>query len=211
MSRAPILNPKETYTFSRYFELTADAEDVFEELGYQLKTKMLELPTTSDDIGFLPELQQRLLQTLELVDLSSEMARRETLIAPILLEICTHTKQKLKIEYTINVSQQLRGSLDYFIPATQNLLVIEAKQADLARGFVQLGAELIALDQWTTSDTPMLFGAITTGDTWKFGLLDRTQKTLLRDIRVYTVPSDLAPLVATLLAIIQGSNLLAAS
>jgi hypothetical protein len=203
MAHPPILDRTQNYTFSKYFELTADPEEIFAELGYALVTQPLTLPTTSTGLDFVPALSDRLLQTLELVDLSSAMARRETLIAPILLEVCAQTKQKLKIEYVVNVNELLGDSFDYFIPSSQNLLVIEAKQADLARGFVQLGAELIALDQWTTSNAPVLYGAITTGDAWKFGRLDRAGKTLLRDIRLYTVPTDLTALVAILLGIIS--------
>ena len=207
MGHPPILDRTQNYNFNKYFDLTADPEEIFAELGYTLVNQSLQLPTASSGLEFVPALQNRLLKTLELVDLSSEMARRETLIAPILLEVCTQAKQKLKIEYVVNVNELLRGSFDYFIPGKHNLLVIEAKQADLARGFVQLGAELIALDQWTTSEAPVLYGAITTGDAWKFGRLDRSTHTLLRDIRLYTVPSDLTQLVAILLGIIQGAEI----
>jgi hypothetical protein len=205
MARPSVLDRTQTYTFSKYFELTADPDDIFAELGFTLKTQALQLPSQSTGLEFVPALQQRLVQALELVDLSTEMARREILIAPILLDVCAQAKQKLKIEYLVNVSNWLRGSFDYFIPSPQNLLVIEAKQADLAHGFVQLGAELIALDQWTTSEAPILYGAITTGDVWKFGICDRASRTLIRDINLYAVPSDLQKLVAILLGIIQGN------
>lgn len=204
MVRAPVLDQNQSYTFSKYFELTADPEDIFAELGVTFQKQALQLPKTPDEPSFLPDLAKRLLQTLELVDLTSEMARRETLIAPVLLAICTQTHQPLKIEYAIKVSQWLQGNVDYFIPGPQNLLIIEAKQADLARGFVQLGAELIALDQWTTSATPLLYGAVTTGDSWKFGCLHRTDRILMQDIRLYTIPSDLRSLVGILAGIVQG-------
>ncbi|MEO0870098.1 MAG: hypothetical protein AAFY17_17045, partial [Cyanobacteria bacterium J06642_11] len=71
---------------------------------------------------------------------------------------------------------------------------------------VQLGAELIALDQWTRSDCALLYGAITTGDAWKFGCFERASKTLRQDISLYAVPSDLKTLVAILLGIIQGQG-----
>ena len=88
------------------------------------------MPVAPEGLEFLPILEKRLLQTLELVDLTSEMARRETLIAPVLLEVCAQTHQQLKIEYAVDVSKWLRGSFDYFIPSAQNLLIIGA--ADLA-------------------------------------------------------------------------------
>lgn len=204
MPRPPVLDKNQSYTFSKYFELTADPGDIFAELGVALQKKVLQLPAVSGALNFLPDLEKRLLRTLELVDLTSEMARRETLIAPVVLAVCTQAHQPLKIEYAIKVSQWLQGTVDYFIPSHPNLLIIEAKQADLARGFVQLGAELIALDQWTTSTTPWLYGAVTTGDTWKFGCLHRADKTLVQDIRLYTIPSDLKLLVGILSGIVQG-------
>ena len=203
MTRSPILDKTQSYTFSKYFELTADPEDIFAELGVTLKKQMLQLPTVSNELAFLPDLKKRLLKTLELVDLTTEMARRETLIAPVLLEVCAQAQQQLKIEYAVDVSKWLRGSFDYFIPGAQNLLIIEAKQADLARGFVQLGAELIALDQWTRSDSPLLYGGITTGDAWKFGYFERARQTLWQDISLYALPSDLNRVVSILLGIIQ--------
>lgn len=56
------------------------------------------------------------------------------------------------------------------------LLVIEAKNADLAKGFTQLAVELIALDKWTDNEQPILQGAVSTGDIWQFGILHRAQK-----------------------------------
>ncbi|MGB0560370.1 MAG: hypothetical protein ACPGVO_01010 [Spirulinaceae cyanobacterium] len=203
MARPPILDKNQSYTFSKYFELTADPEAIFAELGFTFQKKLLHLPMTANTLDFLSDLEQRLLQTLELVDLTSEIARRETLIAPVLLAVCTQAHQALKIEYAIEVNQWLRGNVDYFIPGQQNLLIIEAKQADLARGFVQLGAELVALDQWTDSTASLLYGAITTGDVWRFGCLDRTEKKLVQDIRLHTLPSDLKSLVGILSGIIQ--------
>ncbi|MEH2011868.1 hypothetical protein [Nostoc sp.] len=42
---------------------------------------------------------------------------------------------QLNIEYPINVSEQLKGSFDYYISSSNSLLVVEAKQSDLSRGF----------------------------------------------------------------------------
>ncbi|MDB9535014.1 hypothetical protein PN451_03980 [Dolichospermum planctonicum CS-1226] len=38
----------------------------------------------------------------------------------------------------------LKGNLDYLLRSRESLLVIEAKNNDLARGFTQLAVELIA-------------------------------------------------------------------
>ena len=91
----------------------------------------------------------------------------------------------------MRVSNWLKGTFDYFIPAQQNLLVIEAKNAELARGFTQLAVELIPLDRWTDSTVPILYGTVTTGDVWKFGMFQRQEKIIHKDINTYAVPSDL--------------------
>lgn len=202
MSHPSILDLNQTYTFSKYFELNADSEELFAELGVKLESQNLNLPKALRSPQFLSALEARINRGLQLIDVTTEMARREILISPILFEVCSLVNQKIKIEYAVNVSNWLRGNLDYLIQSESQLLVIEAKNADIARGFVQLGAELIALDQWTNSTTPMIYGAVTTGDVWKFGFLDRSNKILYRDTNVYAVPANLALLVSILLGII---------
>ena len=202
MSHPSILDLNQTYTFSKYFELNADPEELFAELGVKLESQNLNLPKALRSPQFLSALEARINRGLQLIDVTTEMARREILISPILFEVCSLVNQKIKIEYAVNVSNWLRGNLDYLIQSESQLLVIEAKNADIARGFVQLGAELIALDQWTNSTTPIIYGAVTTGDVWKFGFLDRSNKILYRDTNVYAVPANLALLVSILLGII---------
>ena len=202
MGHPSILDLNQTYTFSKYFELNADPEELFAELGVKLESQNLNLPKALRSPQFLSALEARINRGLQLIDVTTEIARREILISPILFEVCSLANQKIKIEYAVNVSNWLRGNLDYLIQSESQLLVIEAKNADIARGFVQLGAELIALDQWTTSTAPKVYGAVTTGDVWKFGFLDRSNKILYRDTNVYAVPANLELLVSILLGII---------
>lgn len=89
MPRPPILKPGETYTFSKYFELTFDPEDILAELGFRLERSLLNFPQHPGDISHL-DLKYRIQQSLTYVDLTSESARREVLIAPVLLE-CGYT------------------------------------------------------------------------------------------------------------------------
>lgn len=120
---------------------------------------------------------------------------------PILKTVCKFIQAPLKIEYPVQVNSWLKGSFDCFIPTPQSLLVIEAKNADLARGFTKLAVELIALDQWIDSPTPTLYGTVTTGDTWKFGLFQRQEKQIQKDINTYAVPSDLNLVLSVLFGI----------
>ena len=203
MNRPPILNLEEAYTFSRYAELAFDPEDILAELGFGLEKAALSLPQFSSPLDCVA-LKERLEQDLLCVDLTSEMARQEVLIAPTLLELCRLSRSKLKIEYPIMVNNFLKGTLDYFVISQNDLLVVEAKNADMARGMTQLAVELIAVDSWTNLDVPLLYGAVTTGDIWKFALLQREEKCINVDINLYRSPADLDNLLRMLMGIIQS-------
>jgi hypothetical protein len=201
MTHAKILQPGKSYTFSRFFEMSVDPEELLAEFGYGLSKAKLALPQRATDIDVLA-LQAQLEEDLTYVDLSSEAARREILIAPILLRICRSVKSKLKIEYSLTVNEFLRGSLDYYLQGAHNVVVIEAKQADLTKGFTQLAVELIALDHWTNDDVPVLYGAVTTGDVWKFGQLDRSRHHVTQDLNLFRVPEDLPTLLNSFVGIL---------
>jgi hypothetical protein len=123
--------------------------DILRELGVTLTRAEIELPVASSvEFTRLPDLRQRIEDGIARVSLTSEAARREVLIAPILLEVAKIAEATVNIEYPIEVNQYLRGELDYYLQSQHNVLVVEAKQADITRGFTQLAAELIALDSW---------------------------------------------------------------
>lgn len=203
MNSRRILKAGESYTFSRYFELPFIIDDILAELNCTLERRSLTLPESSQvfDLQFL---QQQIQRNLSHIDLVNETARREALIGPILFEVCDLTNQRLNIEYSIAVNDYLKGTLDYYIAAPQNLLVIEAKQSDLVRGFTQLAIELIALDQWTKSTSELLYGAVTTGEDWRFGVYHRGSRQVTQDQKRYQVPEDLSLLVKILVGIING-------
>ncbi|MFN6565143.1 MAG: hypothetical protein RMY28_035825 [Nostoc sp. ChiSLP01] len=203
MNSRRILKAGESYIFSRYFELPFTIDDILAELNCTLERKNLALPESSEvfDLRFL---QQQLQRNLSHIDLVNETARREALIGPILFEVCDLTNQRLNIEYSIAVNDYLKGTLDYYIAAPQNLLVIEAKQSDLVRGFTQLAIELIALDEWTKSTSELLYGAVTTGEDWRFGVYHRANRQVIQDQKRYQVPEDLSLLVKILVGIINA-------
>ena len=81
--------------------------------------------------------------------------------------------------------------------------MIEAKNADLERGFTQLAIELVAMAEYVTDESNLLYGAVTVGDVWRFGVLDRSRKMISKDIDVYRVPADLAELVGILVGTLE--------
>ncbi len=200
MSRKPLLDPNRAYTFSNYFDLNPDPFDLVAEFGYSLIRAQLRLPQFSGQIEQLDALKERIEAILPYVDLVNETARREVLIAPIVSEIVRITHARLSIEYPLQVSQKLQGSLDYYLRTQTQLLVIEAKQADLTRGLTQLTIELIALDQWTELTQPDLLGAVTTGNIWQFGVLRRESKQVEQGLNLYRVTEDIETVMRILLA-----------
>ncbi|MFN6470648.1 MAG: hypothetical protein RMY36_013380 [Nostoc sp. SerVER01] len=150
----------------------------------------------------LDELRQQLEDTIPYVTLSSETAKREILVAPVLSRVAVTCKRLLRIEYPLKVNNLLQGNLDYFIQSERNLVVVAAKRDDLTRGFTQLAVEMIALSM--LEDAPnIVYGAVTMGDVWVFGTLEQNLRTITRDITSYTLPDDLAEIVKILVGILE--------
>ncbi len=201
-----IIQPGESYTFSKYFELPYITKDILTDFNCSYEKKVLELPIYLKEITYLDFLNRYLKRNISIFDSVSEIAVREMLISPILVEVCDQTESILYIEYTVNVSEQLKGTFDYYLVSQSSLLVIEAKQSDLKRGFSQLAVELLALDQWVDSPNSILYGAVTNGYDWKFGLLQRQEKHIIEDTKLYRVPEGLEELVRVLVGILSNTN-----
>ncbi|MGH1396703.1 MAG: hypothetical protein ACRAVC_22110 [Trichormus sp.] len=203
--RPPILKPEETYTFRKYFDLRFAPADILRELDATLTKANINFPVSNYQNSRLTDLKQRLEEAITRVSLTSEAARREVLIAPILLEVAHITQAIINIEYPIEVNQYLRGDLDYYLESQHQILVVEAKQADLTKGFTQLAVELIAINSWIASDEPILYGAVTTGDIWQFGSFQRDSRVVTQDLMLYRIPTDLQELMQILVAILNPS------
>ncbi len=202
----PLIPEGSSFTFADYFKLSADAYEVAGHFGYTFSTKPCDLPSRELDSAALSAMKRRLEQDLPFVSLTSETARREFLIAPVLIEAVHYTQARIRVEVPIEVDDQLKGTLDYLLRGQRGeILVVEAKQGDLQRGFNQLAVELIALDRWTEEAEPeTLWGAVSMGDVWRFGFLEREAKHLTQDLHLYRVPEDLGTLLGSLVGILSG-------
>jgi len=118
-----------------------------------------------------------------------------------LLEVIGYCQCQLRIEYPLTVNKWLKGYLDYLIISTNSLLVIEAKNDDITRGFTQLAVELIALSQF--EEKSILYGAVTIGDVWRFGKIDLNTQQIIQDINLFKIPDDLENLVQVLVGILE--------
>ncbi len=200
-----ILEPQQPYTFSQIGKLTVTTDDLLAEYGYGFTRQHIQLPQFTGSLHQLTETRQRIDNMLPLVDLANETSRRETLIAPVLMDVAVRAQAQLRIEYAIAVLPQLQGVLDYLLLQPQGpVLVVEAKQEDVTKEFNQLAVELIALDQWEKAppleQQPRLMGAVTTGDVWRFGLLDRREKHVIQSLSLYRVPEDIEAVERILMA-----------
>jgi len=200
---APRILKDENYTFSKYFDLPYRTSDILADLGCTFARSSLLLPVSSKEIAGLDNLKMTIARNLRRVLSVTETSKREAIVSPILIGVCEEVDALLDIEYPISVSNWLKGTLDYLVIKSSSLLVIEAKQSDLDRGFTQLAVELIALDRWIDSDSKVLYGAVTTGDSWRFGTYDRAKKLITQDIKLYRVPEGLEGLVKVLIGILD--------
>jgi len=197
-----ILQEGVSYTFRSYFELPQDTDEILAEFGYDYAKTRLQLPLIQRDIPGLDALKAQIEETLPYVQLTSESAKREVLIAPVLMRVATLVHQILRFEYPLKVNDWLQGSLDYLIRGHNQIVVVEAKRDDLTRGFTQLAVEMIALAMDETApDT--IYGAVTMGNLWIFGMLNRQAKRITQDIGGYQVPDDVEALVKTLVGILE--------
>lgn len=200
-----IFKEDKKYTFSDYFLMTNPTDEIVGEFGYSFSFEVINLPKFFNyDQNIITNLVTTYYNILPKIIITSEIAKREFLIAPILLEIVKNTDIKINVEYPLDIDDKLSGFLDYLLCSKQDLIVIEAKKKDLDSGFNQLAAELIALDKYEDNENiDILYGAITVGDIWKFGILDRKNKHIIKNIHSHTIPEDTEEVFSIIMGIIN--------
>ena len=92
-----VIDANLSYTFSDYFNLNADTEEVLAYFGFLFEVEPLELPASKRELERLEDLQMRLEENLSMVNLTNEIARREFLIAPVLSDVARQTHGKIKL------------------------------------------------------------------------------------------------------------------
>ncbi|HDN26867.1 MAG TPA: hypothetical protein ENG03_07185 [Thioploca sp.] len=114
---------------------------------------------------------------------SSEAARCEIIIFPILREVYKHYYQKtsLWVQKSISYDEKLNGTPDYIVSKKSKLgktmleypllIVVEAKKNDFEQGWAQCLSELIAAKNLNQSEKSV-YGIVTDGKLWEFGKLD---------------------------------------
>ncbi|MDM8566266.1 hypothetical protein QUF74_11535 [Candidatus Halobeggiatoa sp. HSG11] len=133
---------------------------------------------------------------------SSEAARCEIIIFPILREVYKNYYQKtsLWIQKSISYDEKLNGTPDYIISKKSELgktmlecpllIVVEAKKNDFEQGWAQCLSELIAAKNLNQSEKSV-YGIVTDGKLWEFGKLN--DNTFTKNIDSFAV-TDLSKL-----------------
>lgn len=201
-----IIDENQSYTFSDYFKMQIRTEDLLNYFGYSKENVRMSLSKGNFDLRSFEYLNALIEEHLIHISMENEITRREFLMAPVMSFVRHNTQAKLNSEYWVEINYQLKGSLDYFLKKESELLVVEAKNADLTRAFTQLAAELVALDLADETENDIIFGAVSTGQDWQFGKLIRSEKKFYQDIITYTVPTNLEEIIRILVGILEKNE-----
>jgi hypothetical protein len=184
-----------------------ETQDLAKDLGYSFERKWLNLPQYTGELNRSPQTQERIEEVLPHVSLTSDRAKREILVSPIMRDLIHYTKANVRIEYPIQSTEQLQVVLDYFIKSHQCIVITFAKGADTDFGMTELIASLMALDRWL-EDPPQtnLIGAVTTGRTWEFARLNRQSKHIEQGLENYGLLKNFDTMMRILVQTVTGEN-----
>ena len=132
------------------------------------------------------------------LQINTEKARSEMIIAPILLDLRKQLQHKISlfsgVEFNVNPELGLNGVCDFLISGSIEQLfiefpiaiLVEAKKENITAGLGQCGAEMVAAQIFNqregNANLPIL-GVVTSGNLWKF--LQLEDKLLKIDLNEY--------------------------
>lgn len=117
------------------------------------------------------------------VNINTEKARSEMIIAPILLDVKQKIQPKISLfsgkDLTVDPSQELNGECDFIISLSPEQLfitapiitLVEAKKEDIIGGLGQCAAQMLGaqiFNQREENKISSVYGAVTTGTVWRF-------------------------------------------
>jgi hypothetical protein len=150
------------------------------------------------------------------VDINTEKARSELIIAPILLEVRRQVKYQVGLfsgsEFNVAPERGLNGTCDFLISLSPERLfisapvitLVEAKKEDIKAGFGQCVAEMLAAQLFNEQEgnqIPTIYGAVTSGTVWRFLKLEG-QMVYIDRVEYYL--SEVAKILGILLSAISS-------
>ncbi len=136
------------------------------------------------------------------VNVNTEKARSELVIAPILIEFKLLYRDRVSlfsgIEFTVDESAGLKGRCDYILARSPEQLaltapvcvLVEAKNENIVAGIPQCLAEMVAAQKFNEQEQRpdgAIYGIVTTGILWRFLRLEGTKASV--DVVEYPIQS----------------------
>ncbi len=123
-------------------------------------------------------------ETIELaLAINTEKARSEMIITPVLLEVRRRANHQISLfsgtDFNVDFEKGLNGYCDFIISRSKEqltinapvLIIVEAKNENIKSGLGQCAAAMLAaqlFNQQEGNAIETIYGAVTTGDIWKF-------------------------------------------
>jgi hypothetical protein len=145
------------------------------------------------------------------IAINTEKARSELIIMPVLLEIRRRSQVPISLfsgsEFNVDLEKGLGGFCDYIISKSKEQLtinvpivaIVEAKNENIKGGLGQCIAEMLAAQLFNQQEgnlIEVIYGAVTTGELWKFLKLDGNVVRI--DLKDYYI-NDIAKILGILL------------
>ncbi|WP_192881638.1 hypothetical protein [Nostoc sp. CENA543] len=170
-----------------------------------------------EPIPISDKLTTTLEETTELaLAINTEKARSEMIITPILLEVRRKANYQISLfsgtDFNVDTEKGLNGYCDFVISRSKEqltinapvMIIIEAKNENIKGGLGQCMAAMLAaqiFNEREGNEIKSIYGAVTTGDIWKFMKLEGTD--LFVDLNNYYI-KELNKILGILYQGIQG-------
>jgi hypothetical protein len=159
--------------------------------GLTIHDDQILFPKVFSNLQLEPAFQAYLEYNIALaLRINTEKARSEMMIAPLLVELRRLLRDRISlfsgIEFNVDVSKGLNGFCDFLLSKSPQQLylqapvavLVEAKNENIKGGLAQCLAAMLAaqiFNQQEGVEIPVIYGAVTTGNQWKFLKLDQTE------------------------------------
>ncbi len=152
---------------------------------------------------------------------STEKARSEMIVTPILLELQEVEMGKISlfsgIDFKVDPKRGLSGRCDFIISADGKsefmtapaITIVEAKNDNVRGGLGQCIAEMVAaqlFNQRHEKDIPTIYGVVTTGINWRFLKLEGNTVFIENTERTYDFERNLNELLGLLIRLTETQN-----
>ncbi|MFM6282993.1 MAG: hypothetical protein ACKN9K_31795, partial [Dolichospermum sp.] len=151
----------------------------------------IDLFATVEPIEISEKLTNTLEETTELaLAINTEKARSEMIITPILLEVRRKANYQISLfsgtDFNVDIERGLNGYCDFVISRSKEqltinapvLIIVEAKNENIKGRLGQCAAAMLAaqlFNEQEGNEIKTIYGAVTTGDIWKFLKLQGTE------------------------------------